>query len=313
MRSPVFRTAAELEASVREDRLNVAEACGEIGAVLAAAGSHPFASWDEQVVVDSEHYRWIVNEHAYVARRLLSFGMHIHVGMHSAESALYAINEFRRWAYPLMGLSANSPFFEGQRTGLASTRAHLFGAMPRTGLPPAFRTFPELESHYNALLEAGDVMAPGDLWWALRPQPPLGTAEVRVFDLPTDVRRVGAFAAVTQASLAFYQDRYEEGVPPTDLKEHCLRENRWKATRFGIEADILDAATGSVVSTREQLGRLFALVLPKAEELGCASEVERARALLGAGTEADWQLRTVSRHCGDLRALEKAIANRTVD
>jgi carboxylate-amine ligase len=283
-----------------------------MGARLVAAGSHPFSDWRKVPVVTTQHYKWVTEHCVYLARRLLSFGLHVHIGMQTAQSAMYALYEMRRWIYPLLAVSANSPYFEGQRTGLASTRAHLFGSMPRTNMPPYFRDFAELESFYEKLVAAGDITRPGDLWWVLRPQPPLGTVELRVFDMPTDVRRLCAFAAITQAALALYQDQFLQGMPPSDPKTAYLQQNQWKAMRYGLNCDIIEPVTGEIISMRVQLERLLDEIMPKAEELNSAEHLNFAREMLDLGNEAQWQLKTCEELNGDLRELELEIAKQTL-
>ena len=312
MRSPVCRTAAELENRVLRDRQAVAKACEKAGCRLAAAGSHPFARWTEQQVVESEHYRWVVEEAAYPARRLLAFGLHVHVGVQSAEAAIYAMNELLRWLYPLLALSANSPFLDGRRTGLASTRAHLFGGMPRTGPAPRFANFAELVAFHDRLMATGDIMAPGDLWWSVRPQPPLGTVEVRILDLPTDARRLGALAAIVQALIATYQDRFHDGLPPTVIRPEYLEQNHWQAMRHGLGGKIIEPVTGEVLPMREQVERMLEFGAAKSGELQSQPQLAFARQMLTAGTESSWQLDRWEALGGDLVRLELEIADRSV-
>jgi len=310
--SAVFRTVDDLVENVAEARRELGEACAKVGAALVAAGSHAFSDWRAQSIVESDHYKWVARECVYSARRMVAFGLHVHVGMQSAESAMYTMYEMRKWIYPLLALSANSPYFEGQTTGLASTRTHLFGSMPRTHVPPEFEDMDELDAFYKKLVACGDVTAPGDLWWSIRPQPPLGTVELRVFDLPTDIRRIGALAAITQAAMAMYQDKFNAGAERTELNPEYILQNRWKAMRHGLDGKILDPATGEVVPMREQLERLLDSISPKAEELGSTSHIDYASVMLEEGNEAEWQIRTCEKLGGDLRALELDIAKQTL-
>jgi len=311
--STVCRTVDELLDDVISGRRALADACGRAGVRLAAAGSHPFSDWRAQPIVPSEHYQWVVQECVYVAHRMVAFGLHVHVGMQNEHSAMYALHEMRRWTYPLLALSANSPFFEGHPTGLASTRTALFNSMPRTLMPPEFADMAELEAFYEKLVQCGDVTSPGDLWWVIRPQPPLGTVELRVFDLPTEAKRIGALVAVTQAAMAFYQDRFNEGTQRSDFKAAYLEQNRWKAIRYGLDGKIIDPESGELLSTRAQLERLFDMIAPKADELGSTAHLEFAADMLQAGTEAQWQIKTCEQFGGDLAALELEIARRTLD
>jgi carboxylate-amine ligase len=311
-KSAVCRTIDELVEDTTGARRKLGEACEKVGAGLAAAGSHAFSDWRVQSFVPTEHYEWVARECVYSARRMMAFGLHVHVGMRSAESAMFTMYEMRRWAYPLLALSANSPYFEGQATGLASTRTHLFGSMPRTHIPPEFEDMAELEAFYEKLVACEDVLAPGDLWWSIRPQPPFGTVELRVMDLPTDVRRLGALAAVVQAAMAMYQDKFHEGAVRSKLNPAYIEQNRWKAMRHGLDGKILEPGTGEVLPMREQIERLLDSIGPKAEELGATPHIEFAGEMLETGTEAKWQVRTCEELGGDLRALELEIAKQTL-
>ena len=249
-----------------------------------------------------------------MSHRLLSFGLHVHVGVRSAAAALYVMREMRPWLYPLLALSANSPFYEGLATGLMSMRTHLFNGMPRTRFPPRFETWRQLEEHYAKLLAAGDVTRPGDLWWSIRPQPPLGTVEIRVMDLPTDVYRIGALAGVYQAAVATYQDAFGAGEPLTaaDACEDYLRQNRWQCMRQGLAATLIDPIGGEIVPVRDYLGRLLDLCEPKAEQLGSSKYLDFARRICETGNEAERQIALSERFGGDLRALELELARRTI-
>jgi carboxylate-amine ligase len=242
----------------------------------------------------------------------LAFGLHVHVGVQSAEAAIYAMNELLRWLYPLLALSANSPFLDGRRTGLASTRAHLFGGMPRTGPAPRFADFAELVAFHDKLMATGDITAPGDLWWSVRPQPPLGTVEVRILDLPTDVRRLGALTALVQALIAVYQDRYRQGAPPTAIRPEYLEQNHWQAMRRGVDGKIIEPATGEVLSMRAQIERMIELAASQSPQLESQPQLAFARQMLAAGTESDWQIARWEALGHDLVRLELEIADWTV-
>ena len=307
------RTVGELVADVEATRRRIAAACEAAGVLLVAAGTHPFSDWREQRFVDSEHYLWVRDGFGAAARRMLGFGLHIHVGLRGPDEALYVMHEMRRWTYPLLALGANSPYLDGEDAGFASARTHVFNAMPRTLLPPDFADFGQLEDVYAKLVASGDIMRPGDLWWALRPQPPLGTLEIRSIDLPTDTRRIGALAAVYQAAAAGYQDRFAAGAPRSVLNDEYLGQNRWRAMRDGLGATIIEPETGEIVTMVDQLSRLLDLAETKADQLGGAEYLAFARQMLVEGTEADAQRALFARLNGDLRKLELDTARRTVE
>jgi len=310
--SGVARTAGDLVADISDARRRLAAVCEQVGVRLVAAGSHPFCDWREEPFVDTPHYRWVRENHGIICQRLLSFGLHVHVGLRSAEAALYVMYEMRRWVFALLALSVNSPLCEGRVTGLESTRTHLFNGMPRTFLPPPFETFDELTDYYEKLHAAGDVARPGDLWWSIRPQPPLGTVEIRSMDLPTNVHRIGALAALFQAAVATYQDAFFRGEPRSRMADEYLEHHRWRAMRDGLDATVVDPDTLEVVPMRHYVGRLIDLVAPKAEELGAGEYLELARTLAEGPTEARQQIALHGELGGDLAAVELELARRTL-
>jgi len=212
-----------------------------------------------------------------------------------------------------LALSANSPFFEGEPTGLASTRWDLFTGMPRTDVAPEFRDFAHLEAVYEKLLQAEDITAPGELWWMIRPQPPLGTLEFRIFDLPTDTRRIGLLAAVCQAACKTYQDRFDEARPATPIRREYLEENLWNAMRYSLDTHVIDPVDGEILSMRDQLKRLLDEIAPAAGELGTEEWMHQARLLVDQPTEADRQAMLAEEHGGDLRSLELELARLTLE
>ena len=312
LRSIVASSVDEMMDRLAGQRLELAEACRRVGVRLAAAGSHPFASADDQPIVPNDHYRWVQSKHGLPAFRQLSFGLHVHVGMRSGDAAVYALNEMRRWVGPLLGFSANSPFHEGRDTQLASARWHWFNTLPRTGLPPRMESFRRLEDMYDKFRQAGDVTRPGDLWWAVRPQPRLGTLEMRIFDLPTRLERVGMLAAICQAACAYYQDAFDAARPATPVVEEYLRQNCWKASRFGLSGRLVDPVDGQVLTAADQVKRMLDMLADKAAELGAGDWLDRARRAVDDETDADWQRRRSRDLGGDLDELELEIVKRTI-
>ena len=312
-RTGVYRAVDDLIQETANGRTVLAESCKKLNVSIVAAGSHPFSDWKKQPIIDNEHYKWVHDNHGYISNRMLAFGLHIHVGVKNEEAAIYIMNEMRRWTYPLLAMSANSPYYDGGDTGLVSTRAHLFHSMPRTKFAPPFRSFSELVAYYEKFLAAGDITRPGDLWWIIRPQPPLGTVEFRIFDIPTSVRRIGAFAALIQAAVDTYQDRFFEGLPASELHSGYLEENWWKAMRYGLNAKIIEPETGEITTNSEQLRRLIELTAPKAKDLHAEHHLDFAGTMIEQGSESDLQRVLYKDLNGDLHALEKELARRTLD
>ena len=308
----VFDTVDDLVASAMDGRRRLAAAGRKVGVRIAAAACHPFGQWRGLPIAADEHYRNVVVTYGYVAKRLLSFGLHVHVGVRSAAESIYVMARMRPWVYAMMAMSVNSPFFEGMSTGLLSTRLHLFGSMPRTGLPPRFDTWSDLEDHYQTLLDSGDVTRPGELWWNIRPQPPLGTVELRVLDLPTDIHRLGALVAVFQAAVATFQQAFAANEPLEDYSEEYLDQHRWRAMRDGLDAPLVDPFSGRTIGARQYLRRFLDMIEPMSKKLGSQRYLHLARRMLDMPTEAQWQLKRAEELNGDLAALELEIADRTL-
>ncbi|MFW5806893.1 MAG: carboxylate-amine ligase [Spirochaetota bacterium] len=312
LQTPVCQTPGDIITHARADRQALHDACVEAGCLAAAAGSHPYANWQQLPYIPSEHYRWVKRETGYVSDRMMAFGLHIHVGMDTPQATLYCMHELRRWVYPLAALFANSPFYEGLDTGLDSVRLHLFGAMPRTGLPPDVATMDDMQRLYDTLLAAQDVTAPGDLWWIMRPQPPLGTLEIRAFDLPTQCEQLGVAAALCQTAMTHFRQNMLAGRERTPLNDTFLRENLWKAMRHGLDTKIVDAHTAEVLEMRDHLARFFDMLGDTAAKLGNSEWLEAARHLLDTGNGATQQRRRAAACNGDLCQLELDIAARSM-
>jgi carboxylate-amine ligase len=257
---------------------------------LGAAGTHPFSLFENQKITARDRYRVLVEMLQYVARRELVFGMHVHVAVPSPEACLAVMEGVLIELPVLLALSANSPFWRGDHTGLASSRAMIFSAFPRSGLPPRF-------SDYNDYAEAVGFMeatgAIGDythLWWDVRPHPRFGTLELRVMDCQTRVEDAIGLAAYVQCLVKLLLDRYDDGQV---LSYHrmLLAENKWLALRYGLDAPLMDLAAGKRVKTaaRTLAKRRLRELRPIARSLGCVEELARIDWILENGNGADRQ------------------------
>jgi len=292
------RFAAELRASQVELRtricLTVADACRELSSArrlllsllggrfrLMAVGSHP-AVTGAVAVTARERYERIARDWVWAMRRGHPSGLHVHVGVPDPDEALAVYHSARSYLPELVALAANSPFFEGAESGLASTRLKLTEDLPRSGIPPAFASWGEL-AEFLVWAQAGD--SPGDLgflWWDLRPRPEYGTLEFRVADTQLDIADSGAIAAVCQTLVASLAERRRNGQRLPIHDSHRLSENRWRALRDGLDGTLIDPDSGIVDPTRGRVARLLVELEPHAEALGCATEFAAAWALLEA-------------------------------
>jgi carboxylate-amine ligase len=271
-------TVAEAAAELRDGRRALTAAAGS-GLVLAAAGAHPFTA-ESGVLNTAERYRHTREEYAWVARRQLVFGLHIHVHVRGAERAVAIYNGMRSYLPELAALAANAPFYAGRDTGLASIRPKLSELLPRQGVPPAFARIEELGEALAWNASAGAGAEPRTWWWELRLHPVHGTVEVRVPDQQTTVDETAAVAAVAHSLVSYLAARYDEGDPAPVHPTWRIEENRWSACRHGMSGTLADLHTGERKPTRERLGVLLSELQAAAERLGCSSELDRAGDLI---------------------------------
>jgi glutamate---cysteine ligase / carboxylate-amine ligase len=288
-------------AQLRELRARLAEELAQLGLAVAAAGTHPFALWSETEVSPASRYQVILRTMADLARREPTFALHVHVGVPDPERAIRLLNRLRAHLPLLLALSANSPFWQGRATGLASTRTSVFGAFPRTGIPRRYAAYEDWVQTVDGLMRCGAFPEPTFLWWDVRPQPALGTVEVRVMDAQTDVEATAALCALVQ-SLGRLE--IEEGHAPEVLicAEELLAENRFLAARDGIEADLLDPEAELCRPARGQVRALIEAARPHADALGCRSELDRVAGLALIPPFLH-QLDLAERHGGSLPGL----------
>jgi glutamate---cysteine ligase / carboxylate-amine ligase len=296
---PNLVSAGEELRALRRSLTEVAEAQGLL---VAAAGTHPFARWEDQLIVDAERYHHLVEELQYVVRQFLIFGTHVHVGIEGADRAIFVADGIRRSLPLMLALSTNSPFLRGQRTGMLSSRIPVYRALPRAGIPPHFGSWNAYSSRVEGMVNAGAIKDYTFLWWDVRPHPNLGTVEVRVFDQQTRVDLTIALAALTVSMAHQLSALYEEGGELTDYPTELVDDNKVRAAVQGMDGVLLDFWAGKQVPAEEFAEGLLETLRPHAEELGCERELAGVQELLAGNTGAHRQLR-VHEHEPDLTAL----------
>ncbi len=296
-------TVRELCAEVQRMRGEAASTAASLGLVLVAAGTHPFASWAEQQVTHGERYATLAAELQEVGRRLLTFGLHIHVGIADPDLRVRVMNRMRPFLSLLLALSVNSPFFDGRLTGLHSYRSVLFAALPRTGIPPHFDSWADYQAVVETLTSTGLLSDPSFIWWDARPNSRFPTLEVRICDMPTRVEETVCLAAWVQA-LAVKLAREGE---VTSVHRSVLEANKWQAVRYGLAARLVLRSGAPPREVREWVELLLDELADVAAELGSESELAYARTILDEGTGAERML-AVWRERGDLRATMSYLA-----
>jgi len=303
----IHETVGDAIAEAREIRRLLRDAAAERGALIVSAGTHPFSRWEHQEITQAPRYQGVVEELRWVAEQVAIFGLHVHVGMPDGETAVVVANALRTYVPELLALSANSPFWQARETGLASTRSVVFDGMPRTGLPPRFPTFADFEQLVGRGTAAGFFEDYTYIWWDVRPHPKLGTVELRSFDAQTRIENVAALAALAQSLAATVAEVSAAPQPRT-----LIAENRWRAARSGLDAELVDLAKGRARPARQAIGELVGLARPAAERLGCADELVEVERLCERGSGADDQ-RRVHEQESSLLAVAQWLAAATVE
>jgi len=304
------RTVAEAMEQARDLRRRVRDAAGELGVRFASAGTHPFSRYEHQDVTEQARYQELIEAMRWVAERELIFGLHVHVGLATAQQAIAAANALRTWLPELLALSANSPFWHGRDTGLASTRSKVFDTFPRSGLPPAFSSFEEFELLVERGVKTSSFADYTYIWWDLRPHPKLGTLEVRVCDGQTRIGTVAAIAALVQSLVATLAETDDCATKFPTQPVTLIAENKWRAARYGLDTDLVDLEHDTERPARDALRALVELAEPAARRLGCVEELAEVERILERGTGADEQ-RRVHEETGSLLAVTQWLAEQS--
>ena len=269
LNTPVCETAAAALDSLRALRVEAARAAGEHGLAVAAAGSHPLSVPEDQEIAADERYARFVEYAGATARRQGVNGLHVHVGMPSADTCFRTMEALLPWLPVVLALSANSPYLSGAETGLLSTRAEILATLPRSGAPPAFGSYAGWERFVERLARSGIPLADNykGFWWDVRPHPWLGTLEIRMPDQPTALELTGAFVALLQALCKTLAER-DEDVPPAERGDY--QQNRWAASRLGPRAELIHPDGERTAAANELFADLRDLVAGAADELGSA-------------------------------------------
>lgn len=302
-RTPACGTVAELARELSALRGRVKKLVEGCGARLLAAGTHPFSDAVEQEITADERYRQVEERMGWTARMQAIYGLHVHVSVPDAEHAIRAVSALSRHVPLFLALSANSPFWNGLDTRLASTRAKIFALVPRSGLPPAFRGWENFERYVDALIQAGLLPDYSWCWWDARPHPKLGTVELRAPDVQTDAARTASLAALAQCIVATAGEH-----PPEDPL--LTEENKWIATRHGLDARFHDFSTGTSVPIREAARDLVRRLTPISQDLRCEAELEGVLEIVDLGNGAEEQ-RRIFEERGSLEDVAEYLVART--
>ena len=308
----VCATVAEARADLAESMREVEKAAADSGAAVIGAGLHPFTPWHQLSLSEGERYQRLVDTIGWPARRLTTHGVHVHVGVRSGDKAIATVNSLTEYLPVFLALSAASPYWNGRDTGLASTRTKIFESMPTTGLPPHLRDWAEFNVFLDTLIEAGAIETVREVWWDIRPHPGYGTVELRMCDSMPTLWEISALAALAQSLVTEFDRMIDAGVTPDVPREWVRRENKWRAARWGVEADLVIDESGHTQPLREIVDGLVDRLLPIAHDLGCAVELADLRRIAADGPSYVRQRRVVAEG-GDLQGVVRALRAELAD
>jgi glutamate---cysteine ligase / carboxylate-amine ligase len=285
----------EAAADVMLLRNNIAQIAGDLGFSIGASGTHPFSKWAMQLITDHPRYSDIVNEMQDAARSNLIFGLHVHVGMENREIALHIANSVRYFLPHIFALSTNSPFWEGRNTGFKSFRTKVFDKFPRTGIPDYFGSIEEYDRYIQLLVKTNCIDNAKKVWWDLRVHPFFNTVEFRICDVPLTVKETCTIAALFQALCAKIYKLRMQNLNFIIYNRALVNENKWRASRYGIDGKLVDFGKETEVNARELIYELLDFVDDVVDELGSRAYIDNTRLMLENGTGADQQLAVFNR------------------
>ena len=299
--------------TVSEAKADLGKAIGELqriaddrGILLACAGTHPISDWRDAKMAPIARYAELVEQMQWLARRIQTFGVHVHVGLRDGHKAIPVVNALATYLPHFLALTASSPFWSGQDTGLASTRAIIFGDLPTAGPPHRLSNWGDFEEYMGTLMRARTIRSIKEVWWDIRPHPDLGTVEIRMFDgLPT-AREVGMVAALSQSLVQLFDAQLDRGYQLPSPSSWVVRDNKWRATRYGLDATVITDESGTTAPLRDEVYELIRELEPAADRLGCLEELQVASEVLEYGASYERQ-RAVLTRAGEMTDVIDAL------
>lgn len=323
VKSEMYQSVVELTTEICGDargarqevihlRSKLAMLAAHDGLKIASAGTHPFSHWMDQSITADERYTIIVKDMQQIARANLIFGLHVHVGIPDREEGIDIMNQARYFLPHLYALSVNSPFWLGQNTGLKAYRQMIFERFPRTGIPDAFESLSEYEDYLKLLVTTGCIDNAKKIWWDIRLHPFFDTIEFRICDAQSRVEDTIALAAIMQAIVLKLHKLRANNVTFRMYPRRLIDENRWRASRYGLDGKLIDFGRNCEVDERELLHEMLEFIAPEIDELGSHRELAHIERILREGTGADRQL-AVWERTGDINAVVDHIVNETYE
>ncbi len=295
----VEEAMADLAGTIAEVRVEA----DKLGLGLMCAGTHPMTDWATQEFSPNPRYQALLDKTQWLARQLQIFGVHVHVGVRSPEKSIPILNALTVYLPHFLALSASSPYWIGHDTGLASSRSKVFEGLPTAGLPFQLSGWPQFEEYMDTLIKTGTIDSIKEVWWDIRPHPTYGTVELRICDgLPT-LEEVGMVAALAHCLVDTFDRELDKGYTLPMPKSWVMRENKWRAARYGLDAEIIHGENNEVRPLRDALAELVRELQPAAERLGCTDQLALVQEVVDHGASYQRQRAVAAASGGDLTAV----------
>lgn len=308
----VCQNVQQVTEEIRRLRGMVCELARKNNKVILAAGTHPFSQWRDQIVTDKERYHGFFDSMQIVAKRMLIFGMHVHVGIQDKDLRIDVMNQMRYFMPHILSLSTSSPFWHGDDTGFKSYRSIIFEDLPRTGNPEYFDSAAEYDKYVDTLIKCGSIDEPTKIWWDIRPHPKFPTLEFRICDCTTKVKEVTAITALIQALVAKLIQLRTANLTWRDYRTGFISENKWRAMKNGIQGKLIDLGKNVETPIPQLMEEMLKFVDDVVDPLGSRKEIEYIRTIMKEGTSADRQLMCF-KETGKMENVVDQLVAETVD
>lgn len=285
----ICSTVSEIKDDLSATISQLERITGRRGTMLACAGTHPVSDWRDAKMAPIQRYAELVEQMQWLVRRIQTFGVHVHVGIRDGSKAIPIVNALAGYLPHFLALTASSPYWNGQDTGLASSRAIVFGGLPTSGPPQPLTDWTEFEEYMDTLLRAGTIRSIKEVWWDIRPHPDFGTVEIRMFDGVPTLREIGMTAALSQSLVQLLDTQLDRGYKLPTPPAWVVRDNKWRATRYGLDAIVITDDSGSTAPLRDELYELTRELQPVADRLGCGPELGVVSEVLDSGASYERQ------------------------
>ncbi|MDC0145702.1 carboxylate-amine ligase, partial [bacterium] len=308
--SKVCNNLEELELDLSRLRKLVKSYANKNNLDIVAAGTHPFSHWKDQIVTDKERYHGFMDSTQYVGKRMLIFGMHVHIGIKSKDLRIDIMNQMRYFMPHILALSTSSPFWQGNITGFKSFRSIIFEDLPRTGIPEVFTSYKDYESYLKTLIKCNTIDEPTKIWWDIRPHSLYPTLEFRICDCPTRMMDALSIAALIQALVAKLIILRNSNQSWRDYRGSLIHENKWRATKDGINSKLLDLGKVKEVPYEKLMIEMLDFVDEVVDQLGSRRHINHIKEILKEGTSADKQIQ-IFKSSGDIKQVVDHLISET--